>query len=98
VPVIEVHPEVSFATLAGTPLPYSKKCWAGMVLRRGPADRRGIAVPDDLGDLGTHAGVDDVLDAGVAAWSAGRHAAGQADCHPDPPQTFSDGPHAAIRA
>jgi predicted RNase H-like nuclease len=34
VPVIEVHPEVSFATLAGAVLPHPKKCWAGMVLRR----------------------------------------------------------------
>ncbi len=51
VPVIEVHPEVSFATLADHPLPYTKKCWAGMVLRRRLLASAGIAVPDDLGPL-----------------------------------------------
>jgi len=98
VPVIEVHPEVSFATLAGAHLPHPKRCWAGMVLRRSLLAGAGITVPDDLGQLGAHAAADDVYDATAAAWSARRYATGTATSYPDPPQTFSDGHPAAIRA
>ncbi len=98
VPVIEVHPEVSFAALAGEYLPYPKKCWAGMVLRRDLLTSAGITVADDLGPPGVQAAVNAVLDAAVAAWSARRHTAGQTICYPYPPQIFSDGHHAAIRA
>jgi predicted RNase H-like nuclease len=97
-PVIEVHPEVSFATLAGTPLPYAKKRCAGVAQRRQLLAREGIAIPDDLGRLGEHAAVDDVLDAAVAAWSARRYAAGVARSYPDPPEVFSDGHSSAIWA
>jgi hypothetical protein len=63
--VTEVHPEVSFATLAGAVLPHPKKYWAGMVLRRcSPA---AITVPDERGLLGAYAAVDDVDDATAAA-------------------------------
>ena len=98
VPVIEIHPEVSFATLAGAPLPHPKRCWAGMVLRRNLLAGAAITVPDELGPLGAHAAVDDVYDATAAAWSARRHATGTALSYPDPPQIFSDGHPAAIHA
>jgi predicted RNase H-like nuclease len=96
--VIEVHPEVSFATLAGGYLPGRKKSWAGAALRRALLARAGLVVPDDLGELGHHAAVDDVLDATVAAWSARRYATGTARCYPDPPEVFSDGHSSAIWA
>lgn len=98
IPVVEVHPEVSFATLAGRPLPHGKKSWAGSTLRRSMLVAAGIAVPDDLGALGESAAMDDVLDAAVAAWSAQRHTEGVARSFPDPPEVFSDGHHCAIWA
>jgi predicted RNase H-like nuclease len=42
------------------------------------------------------AGVDDVLDAAIAAWTARRVASGQARAVPDPPERFSDGLPCAI--
>jgi predicted RNase H-like nuclease len=97
-PVIEVHPEVSFAVLAGRTLPDRKKSWAGAARRRALLGDAGVVVPDDLGRMGVQAAVDDVLDAAVVAWTARRYANGQARCFPDPPETFSDGHRAAIWA
>ena len=93
--VVEVHPEVSFAALAGAPLTAGKKTWSGMVHRRDLLATAGIVLPADLGPAGA-AGVDDVLDAAAAAWSADRVATGQARCLPQIPQTFSDLLPAAI--
>ncbi len=68
--VFEVHPEVSFAALAGRHLDYSKRSWNGQ-MEDFPA---GQAAPDD------------VLDAAIAAWSATRKAQGEAVPLPaDPP-------------
>lgn len=97
-PVREVHPELSFAALAGAPLPAPKRTWAGASMRRSLLDRAGVAVPDDLGDLGRVAAVDDVLDAAVVAWTARRCITGTATCLPDPPEVFGDGLPAAIWA
>jgi len=94
--VVEVHPELSFARMSGTPLAESKATWAGAENRRALLAREGIAFASDLGQAGRLAGVDDVLDAGAAAWSARRVARGQATCLPSPPQTFSDGLPCAI--
>jgi predicted RNase H-like nuclease len=44
------------------------------------------------------AGVDDVLDAAAAAWTARRRDRGTARAHPQPPQVFSDGISCAIWA
>jgi predicted RNase H-like nuclease len=90
VPVIEVHPELSFATMAGGPLSAGKKTWTGAQERRGLLARHGIPVPDDLGPAGALAAVDDLLDAAAAAWSASRYAAGLARSLPSPPERFSD--------
>jgi predicted RNase H-like nuclease len=65
--VVEVHPEASFAELAGTALRSRKSTWAGIVLRRRLLARAGIEVPDDLGYAGEAAAADDVLDATAAA-------------------------------
>jgi predicted RNase H-like nuclease len=94
--VIEVHPEVSFAQMAGHSLTSRKSTWAGAERRRELLREHGIALSGDLGLAGWNAGVDDVLDAGAAAWSARRFAAGEAISLPDPPEQFDDGWPAAI--
>ncbi len=82
--VHEVHPEVSFHALAGRPLA-SKRQWNGHAERRALLAAAGIWIPGALGEVGTVA-ADDILDAGAAAWSAGRIAAGEAVSLPSPPE------------
>jgi predicted RNase H-like nuclease len=94
--VVEAHPELSFAQLAGAPLAMRKSTWAGAELRRTLLAQAGITLPGDLGRAGEQAGVDDVLDAAAAAWTARRISQGSARCLPDPPETFSDGLPCAI--
>jgi predicted RNase H-like nuclease len=94
--VVEIHPEVCFARLAGAPLTVRKSSWAGAERRRALLARAGIALTGDLGSATEHAGVDDVLDAAAAAWAARRVMLGRAQPLPDPPETFSDGWPAAI--
>ena len=77
--IYEVHPEVSFATAnSNTHLAWSKTAWNGITLRRQILEAHRIVIPDDLGPSGK-AGVADILDAAIAAWSAGRIAAGKAE-------------------
>lgn len=92
--IYEVHPEVSFRALAGQPLA-SKKRWNGHTQRRALLVRKGIVIPDDLGNAGT-AAADDILDAAVAAWSAKRIAAKVAIPLPNPPERDADGRPVAI--
>jgi predicted RNase H-like nuclease len=92
----EVHPEVSFRALATTPLQAGKRTWTGHMQRRALLEQAGIVVPADLGAAGRMAGVDDVLDAAVAAWSAQRIAAGIARSLPDPPERDAEGRAVAI--
>ncbi len=94
--VVEVHPEVSFVAMADGPLSASKATWAGVGERRALLAASGITLADQLGGAGAKAGVDDVLDAAAAAWTAQRVAHGTARCVPDPPEVFSDGIPAAI--
>jgi predicted RNase H-like nuclease len=80
--VYEVHPEVSFvAANADAHLKWSKTSWNGINLRRRILQRQGIVIPDDLGLTGG-AGIADILDAAIAAWSANRIAAGTAQRMP----------------
>jgi predicted RNase H-like nuclease len=88
--VVEVHPEASFAQIAGGPLLARKSTWAGAALRRQLLADAGIVLAGDLGIAGERAGVDDVLDAAAAGWTALRVARGQAQSLPDPPEIFSD--------
>jgi predicted RNase H-like nuclease len=91
--VLEVHPEVSFAALAGGHLRYSKRTWNGQIERRRLLAATGIEVPDEV--TAGHAAADDVLDAGIVAWSALRYARGDAaTLPPDPP--VEDGRPVAI--
>jgi predicted RNase H-like nuclease len=94
--VVEVRPEVSFAELAGRPLLYGKSTWAGVEERRRLLEAVGLGPASDLGVAGQRAGVDDVMDAAVAAWTAARVRDGIARPLPDPPEVFSDGLAAAI--
>jgi predicted RNase H-like nuclease len=90
----EVHPELSFAGLAGAPLPEPKHRPAGQALRRSVLAAAGLDVPDDPAWRRAAA---DVLDAAAVAWTASRIAAGRAVVLPDPPQTGEDGLEIAIR-
>ena len=96
VTVLEIHPEVSFAAMAGAPIAASKKTDEGREQRLAALAAAGIARPSVL--QGTGYAADDVLDACAVAWSAARHAAGLARPLPDPPEVFSDGIPAAIWA
>lgn len=96
--LVEIHPEVSFRTMAGTPLVDAKTTWAGATLRRDLLAAEGIVLDGDLGLSGRRVGIDDVLDAAAAAWTASRVATG---CHvtlPEPPQRSPDGTEMAIYA
>jgi predicted RNase H-like nuclease len=81
--IFEVHPELSFSTMAGSVVEEPKRTWAGQRTRARLLDEAGIRVPDELGPAGA-AGPDDVLDAAAVAWSAARIAAGEQRCVPDP--------------
>jgi predicted RNase H-like nuclease len=94
--VIEVHPEVSFARLADGPLQTRKSTWAGIEQRRQLLAAAGIRLAGAMGLEDVDAGVDDVLDAAAAAWTARRYLVGEGISLPDPPETFADGWPAAI--
>jgi predicted RNase H-like nuclease len=95
-PVVEAHPELSFAAMAGAPLSDSKSTWAGAVRRRQLLAAHGIDLAGDLGLSGWRVGVDDVLDAAAVAWTAIRVAAGAARRLPALAERFSDGVDCAI--
>ncbi len=94
--VLEGHPEVSFAALAGAPLAHGKKSAAGSVERRRLLAGAGIEVPDDALASLTASGLDDVYDAAAMAWTTRRVERGEAVSLPDPPEVFSDGIACAI--
>jgi len=94
--VVEVHPEVSFAQLAGGVLNVRKSTWAGAERRRALLADAGVVLDGELGEVGAAVAVDDILDAAVAAWTARRVARGEALSIPDPPEVFSDGLLCAI--
>jgi predicted RNase H-like nuclease len=93
--VYEVHPEVSFCALARRHIATRKATWAGMRERLDLLASVDIELPSDMGTAGV-AGVDDVLDAGVAAWTARRIARGEASSLPDPPERDASGAPVAI--
>ena len=93
--VIEVHPEVSFARMAGAPLLARKKDADGVRARREALAAHGIVAPAWFRGAGF--GEDDLLDACAVAWTAVRHALGVSESYPAVPEVFSDGIPAAIR-
>jgi predicted RNase H-like nuclease len=83
--VHEVHPEVSFRILNdGQKLPHRKKTWGGHEARLSLLESVGIVLPADLGPA-NDVGIDDVVDAAVAAWSARRIASNEARSFPAQP-------------
>ena len=79
----EVHPEVSFRAMNdGHPLRQRKKSAGGALERLSLLRRHGIEL-EGLRVAGS-APLDDVLDAGAAAWSAHRIARSEARTLPDP--------------
>jgi predicted RNase H-like nuclease/8-oxo-dGTP pyrophosphatase MutT (NUDIX family) len=92
--VIEVHPEVSFARMAGAPVLARKKDADGVRARREVLAEHGVVAPPWF--RGSPFGEDDLLDACAAAWSAVRHSHGLAESFPAAPEVFSDQIPAAI--
>lgn len=92
--VLEVHPEVSFAAMAGAPVQPGKRTDEGVAARLDVLHQVGLLPPSMLSGSGY--GTDDVLDAVAVAWTAHRYATGAAHSLPDPPETASDGIAAAI--
>jgi predicted RNase H-like nuclease/ADP-ribose pyrophosphatase YjhB (NUDIX family) len=92
--VIEVHPEVSFARMAGAPLLARKKDADGVRARREALAAHGIVAPAWFRGAGF--GEDDLLDACAVAWTAVRHSLGVSESYPEVPEVFSDGIPAAI--
>jgi predicted RNase H-like nuclease len=90
--VYEVHPEVSFAVLAGKPLAFAKRTWNGQRERLRLLRRAGIRIPDRL-DAGL-VPADDVIDAAVTAWSATRIARGEHVTVPADPRPGEPAIHA----
>lgn len=88
--VVEVHPELCFAEMAGAGLADSKSTWAGAATRHQLLAAQAIELSGDLGLGRQQVGVDDVLDAAAVAWTARRFAAGAARCLPSEPERFSD--------
>jgi predicted RNase H-like nuclease len=74
-PVLEVHPEVAFTVVTGTPLP-RKRSWAGINARRAVLGNLGVHLPDRF-DGDELAAPDDVVDAAICAWVADGAAAGE---------------------
>jgi predicted RNase H-like nuclease len=90
----EVHPEVSFRAMnGGQALRYRKKSAGGVLERIEILRRHGVELEHLTG--AAIVPIDDVLDAGAAAWSANRIATGGARSLPDPPQVV-DGQLVAI--
>lgn len=93
-PVVEVHPEVSFAAMDAACVVRSKRTAAGADARAAALRSVGLEPPAYVAGRGY--GADDLLDACAVAWTALRVATGDAETLPDPPESFSDGLPAAI--
>lgn len=98
--VHEVHPELSFATLAGAPMAHPKRTKEGRAERLAVLEARGL--PRDLFEphpfRRKDAAPDDLLDAAACALSAARIAEGRAICLPSDPPRDGTGLRMAIFA
>lgn len=77
--VVEAHPEVTFAAMAGRPMAASKRTAAGRAERLAVLDDRLPGAPALLAARPPGAAADDVLDAAALSWTAARVAAGTAE-------------------
>jgi predicted RNase H-like nuclease len=89
----EVHPELSFAAMAGAPLAASKHTQPGLALRRTLLGQAGITLPPKITGAAEH----DLLDAAAVAWSAHRIATAKAITLTTPAQPADDDTEIAIR-
>jgi len=92
-PLYEVHPELSFTAMAGTPLAEGKHAMAGRSVRRELLAAAGLTLPPRVAGAAEH----DLLDAAAVAWSARRIADGRAVTLTSPAQRADDGAEIAIR-
>jgi len=93
VPVLEVHPEVSFAAMGADTVP-SKKTSEGRATRLAALRAAGLVLPEVRRTPAYD--VDDLLDACAVAWTARRHHRGESRSLPEFPERFSDGLAAAM--
>jgi predicted RNase H-like nuclease len=77
---VEVHPELSFARLAGAPVVARRRTPDGAEARQAALRDAGFPLPWVAAGPGY--GVDDLLDACAVAWSAARHAVGESESFP----------------
>ncbi len=89
----EVHPELSFAALAGSPLADSKHTKSGLIIRRELLTQAGVTLPAKVAGVPEN----DLLDAAAVAWSARRIAAGRAIVLTNQDQCADDGSEIAVR-
>lgn len=94
-PMVEAHPELSFAAMNGGAPLARKTSWAGVQHRIELLQQHGIALPPPMAG-GERVAADDVLDALAVAWTARRHLRGEATPLPDPPEADVSGIDAAI--
>src|ERR1700690_2321312 len=83
--IYEIHPELCFLEIGGTPMAYRKADQAGRSERRAALQRH-FSNLDDAEATARRLGIHsiDFLDACVACWTALRIAQGTAKCDPDP--------------
>lgn len=94
--VVEVHPELSFARLAGAPVLAGKRTAEGRERRAELLAAQGLWPLRDRHGVARLAAPDDLLDAVAVVWTARRYAEGRATCLPDSPEVVADGVRAAI--
>ena len=94
--VVEVHPELSFARMAGAPVTAGKRTPEGAAARRALLAGQGLWPLEDRDGTAGFAAADDLVDAAAVAWSARRYADGLATSLPSPPEVVADGVPAAI--
>lgn len=97
--VFEVHPEVSFWALAGSPMRHRKGKLRGYNERKTYLERAtGHSLPErrEAFNCTRPAKPDDLLDAVVAAWTAKRVTDGVAKRLPEEPETDANGLHMEI--
>lgn len=92
--VFEVHPEVSFCSLADMPMTHRKTGHAGFDERKAlleTATRMTLPTRTEAFALARPARPDDILDAIVTAWTAKRLVDGVAGRLPNTPESDSNG-------
>lgn len=92
-PVLEVHPEVSFTAMGADTVP-PKRTAEGRETRLAALRAAGLRLPEIRRTAAFD--VDDALDACAVAWTARRHVRGESRALPEVAERFSDGLVAAI--